>query len=302
MHIAERNTDLKGAILMRTHQEAVKKWRNELERLWKEQQKEVVMAIGEEQTRGFQQSLDSLNNALIHEQDDVDDHASNAYDSWVELTSEREQRAKRSTAGMHTLPRLPYAYDALEPYIDEKTMRIHHDKHHLSYVEGLNKAEKEMEKARKTNAYELLKHWEREAAFHGAGHYLHTLFWFTMKPNGGGKPKGSLAQQIAVDFGSFDQMKTHFSKAAEQVEGGGWAMLVWAPRAHKLEILQAEKHQNLSQQDQIPLLAIDVWEHAYYLKHQNEKKKYIEAWWNVVNWSEVEKRFNEAMKIKWDKY
>ncbi len=287
---------------MRTHQEAVQEWKTELERLWKEQQKEVVMAVGEEQTRGFRQSLERLNEALIRNQDDVDLHASNAYNSWVDLANEREHRKLRSTAGLHQLPELPYAYDALEPYIDEKTMRIHHDKHHLSYVEGLNKAEKEMEKARNTKAYELLKHWEREASFHGAGHYLHTLFWFTMTPNGGGRPKGSLLQQLVLDFGSFEQMKEHFSKAAEQVEGGGWALLVWAPRAHKLEILQAEKHQNLSQQDQIPLVAIDVWEHAYYLKHQNERKNYIQAWWNVVNWPQIEKRFNDAMKLKWEKY
>ncbi|MBP2001703.1 Fe-Mn family superoxide dismutase [Paenibacillus shirakamiensis] len=204
--------------------------------------------------------------------------------------------------GGHKLPPLPYAYNALEPYIDEKTMRIHHDKHHQSYVDGLNKAEKKLESSRKTGDFDLVKHWERELAFNGAGHYLHTIFWKIMGPSGGGKPDGSLAEQIRQDFGSFDAFKTQFSKAAEQVEGSGWAILVWSPRSHRLEILTAEKHQNLSQWDVIPLLTLDVWEHAYYLKHQNERKKYIEDWWNVVYWPEVAKRYVSARRIKWQPF
>ncbi|MFC4078198.1 superoxide dismutase [Salinithrix halophila] len=204
--------------------------------------------------------------------------------------------------GKHTLPPLPYPYDALEPHIDAKTMRLHHDEHHKSYVEGLNKAERMMARARRTGDFDLIKHWEREAAFNGAGHYLHTLFWETMSPQGGGKPTGKLASQIQRDFGGFDAFKKHFSAAAEKVEGGGWAILVWAPRAHHLEILQAEKHQNLSQWDVIPLLPLDVWEHAYYLKYPNKRKKYIQAWWNVVNWPEVSRRFQEARKVAWKPY
>lgn len=204
--------------------------------------------------------------------------------------------------GGHTLPPLPYAYDALEPYIDAKTMQLHHDIHHKSYVDGLNKAELEMQKARKTGDFSLIKHWEREAAFNGAGHYLHTLFWNIMTPKGGGKPSGALAAQIDRDFGSFEAFKKHFSQAAEKVEGGGWAILVWSPRSHRLEILQAEKHQNLSQWDVIPLLALDVWEHAYYLKYQNERGKYIDAWWNLVNWPHVNERFATARQVKWYPY
>ncbi|MGZ0039669.1 Fe-Mn family superoxide dismutase [Paenibacillus ottowii] len=204
--------------------------------------------------------------------------------------------------GGHRLPPLPYPYNALEPYIDEKTMRIHHDKHHLSYVNDLNKAEKKLEEARKTGDFDLVKHWERELAFNGAGHYLHTLFWTIMSPQGGGKPSGPLAEQIKKDFGSYDAFKKHFSSAAEKVEGGGWAILVWSPRAGRLEILQAEKHQNLTQWESIPLLAIDVWEHAYYLKHQNERNKYIEDWWHVVNWPEVEARYAQASKLRWQPF
>lgn len=204
--------------------------------------------------------------------------------------------------GEHTLPPLPYPYDALEPYIDRETMELHHNKHHKSYVDGLNKAEKEMQKARTSNNFDLIKHWEKEAAFNGAGHYLHTIFWNIMSPNSGGQPTGRLMREINQSFGSFDQFKKHFSEAANEVEGGGWAILVWSPRSRRLEILQAEKHQNLSQWDVVPLLVLDVWEHAYYLKYKNERKKYIDNWWNIVNWTEVEKRFNQAAKLKWEPY
>jgi len=201
--------------------------------------------------------------------------------------------------GGHKLPPLPYSYKALEPWIDEKTMRIHHDKHHLSYVEGLNTAEKKLEEARRTGNFDLVKHWERELAFNGAGHYLHTLFWNVMSPKGGGKPSGALLDEITRSFGSYDAFKKQFTEAAGKVEGGGWAILVWSPRSHRLEILTAEKHQNLSQWDVVPLLPLDVWEHAYYLKHQNDRAAYVRDWWNVVNWPYVAERFNKARQLQW---
>jgi superoxide dismutase len=201
--------------------------------------------------------------------------------------------------GGHVLPPLPYPYNALEPYIDEQTMHLHHDKHHQSYVDGLNKAEKALAEARHRNEFSLVKHWERELAFHGAGHYLHTIFWRAMAPQAGGRPTGQLARMIDRDFGSFEAFKNQFSKAAEDVEGGGWAILVWAPRAGRLQILTAEKHQNLSQWDVIPLLPLDVWEHAYYLKYQNRRPEYVKNWWNVVNWPFVAQRLAEALKVQW---
>ncbi|WP_270165309.1 Fe-Mn family superoxide dismutase [Paenibacillus sp. SYP-B4298] len=204
--------------------------------------------------------------------------------------------------GGHTLPPLPYAYNALEPYIDEETMRIHHDILHQNYVTNLNKAEKELEKARKTGNFDLVKHWERELAFNGAGHYLHTLFWETMSPQGGGAATGAIGEQIIRDFGSYEGFKKQFSQAAEKVEGGGWTILVWSPRSHRLEILQAEKHQNLSQWDVIPLLPLDVWEHAYFLKHQSKRADYIKDWWNVVNWPYVNERFLQASQLRWTPY
>ncbi|MEC0248834.1 superoxide dismutase [Paenibacillus chitinolyticus] len=204
--------------------------------------------------------------------------------------------------GGHKLPPLPYAYNALEPHIDEATMREHHDKHHKAYVDDLNKAEQMLAKARDSGDFDLVKHWERELAFNGAGHYLHTIFWNIMKPNGGGKAYGPIAAEINKSFGSFDRFKKQFTEAAKKVEGGGWAILVWSPRSHRLEILQAEKHQNLSQWDVIPLLVLDVWEHAYYLKHKSNRAKYIEDWWKVVNWDHVNERFEPASKLTWLPY
>lgn len=217
-------------------------------------------------------------------------------------STDERQPSGRVEIGGHRLPPLPYNYDALEPYIAEEIMRLHHQKHHQSYVDGLNKAEKMMAKARKTGDFDLIKHWEREAAFHGSGHYLHTIFWNIMKPKGGGQPSGALLKQINMDFGSFANFKKHFTEAANKVEGVGWAILVWAPRAHRLEILQSERHQLMTQWDTIPLLVLDVWEHAYYLQYKNNRKEYVANWWNIVNWNEVEKRFNAASNLRWQPY
>ena len=194
----------------------------------------------------------------------------------------------------HELPPLPYEYEALEPHIDAQTMKLHHDIHHLGYVKGLNNAEGKLAEARESGDMGLVKHWSRELAFHGSGHFLHSIFWPNMSPNGGGAPDGDLAAQINTDFGSFEAFQKHFSAAAAQVEGSGWALLVWNGEARKLEILQAEKHHDLTQWVVVPLLVIDVWEHAYYLKYQNKRPAYIEAWWNVVNWSNVAERFAAA--------
>lgn len=198
--------------------------------------------------------------------------------------------------GKHVLPPLPYAYNALEPHIDEQTMTLHHTKHHQGYVDGLNKAEEKLAEARESGDLSLIKHWEREAAFHGSGHYLHQIFWTNMSPNGGGEATGAIAEQINKDFGSFEKFKAHFTAASSQVEGGGWGLLVWSPAAQKLEILQSEKHQNLTQWGVVPLLVLDVWEHAYYLRYQNRRPEYVTAWWNVVNWDNVNERFAEAQK------
>lgn len=193
----------------------------------------------------------------------------------------------------YQLPELPYAYNALEPYYDEATVKLHHDAHHKAYVDGLNNAEGKLAEAREKGDFALIKHWERELAFHGSGHFLHSLFWQNMCPKGGGSAQGTLVERMTIDFGSYDNFKKQFSAAAVAVEGSGWALLVWNPAFAKLEILQAEKHQNLTQWGVIPLLTVDVWEHAYYLKYQNKRASWVEAWWNLVNWDDVFKRFDD---------
>lgn len=221
------------------------------------------------------------------------------------LMNSKENRIKADQSipiGKHTLPPLPYPYDSLKPVISEEIMRLHHDKHHQAYVDGLNKAEIMMQEARDANDYTLLKHWEREAAFHGSGHYLHTLFWEGMKPNGGGHPTGVLLKQIEKDFGDFPRFKKHFSEAAKLVEAVGWALLVWVPRARRLEILQSERHMILTQWDTVPILVLDVWEHAYYLQYKNNRAAYVGEWWKVVNWPHAEQRFMEAKKLIWKAY
>ena len=193
----------------------------------------------------------------------------------------------------HELPPLPYAYNALEPHIDEQTMKLHHDKHHLAYVTGLNNAETKLAESREKGDYSLVKHWEREAAFHGAGHFLHCIFWENMSPKGGGKPSGALSDAIASKFGSFDVFMKHFKAAGAAVEGSGWVLLVKNNMTKSLDILTAEKHQDLTQWVVTPLLVCDVWEHAYYLKYQNNRASYLEAFTNVINWDDVAKRFGQ---------
>ncbi|KOA21489.1 superoxide dismutase [Clostridium homopropionicum DSM 5847] len=196
---------------------------------------------------------------------------------------------------MFTLPQLPYSYNALEPYYDEETVKIHHDKHHQAYVDGLNKAETKLKEARESGDFALIKHWERELAFNGAGHILHTLFWENMIGNGS-QPSGKILEKITENFGDIETFKKQFSAAAAAVEGSGWCVLVWIPKFEKLEILQVEKHQDLTIWGSVPLLILDVWEHAYYLKYQNRRADFISAWWNIVNWDVVNERYLVAIK------
>ena len=178
----------------------------------------------------------------------------------------------------HVLPPLPYDYNALEPHIDEQTMRLHHDIHHKAYVDGLNAAEEKLAAARASGDFAAVQALERAVAFHGSGHFNHCIFWENMSPNGGGTPSGDLAAQIDKDFGSFEAFKGHFSAAAATVEGNGWGVPGWHPVAGRL--------------------MIDVWEHAYYLNYQNKRPAYVEAWWNVVNWANVSERFEQARSLQ----
>ena len=201
--------------------------------------------------------------------------------------------------GEYELPPLPYGYDALEPHIDEQTMRIHHGKHHQGYVNGLNKAMKKLQEIRDGDADAgLIKHWSRELSFHGAGHVNHTMLWESMAPageGGGGYAEGKLAERILRDFCSFEQMAAQFKAAAKAVEGSGWGWLVYEPTAGKLLVIQGEKQQDMMMTGVVPLLGVDVWEHAYYLKYQNERGKYLDAFMNVINWQEIARRYHAAI-------
>ena len=204
--------------------------------------------------------------------------------------------APAAAPGPFTLPPLPYAYDALEPFIDVRTMEIHHDKHHAAYVTNLNKAVAEFPDLGKKPIAALLADLNsvpekiRTAVRNqGGGHYNHTLFWQMMKKNGGGEPTGELGQAIAATFGNFTAFKEGLAKAALGQFGSGWAWLVLNGQQLKLEAT-ANQDTPLSA-GRTPLLGLDVWEHAYYLKYQNKRADYIAAWWNVVNWDFVAERY-----------
>jgi superoxide dismutase, Fe-Mn family len=199
--------------------------------------------------------------------------------------------------GQHQLPPLPYPYNALEPVISSTTLHYHHDIHHKTYVDDLNKVELKLVDARKNMDFELIKCLENELAFNGSGHILHSIYWTIMTSVGrGGQPGPQTLNQINSYFGSFNAFKEQFSNAAIKVQGSGWAILTWQPTWKRLEILQSEKHQNGTQWSGIPILVLDVWEHAYYLDYQNRRKDYVKAWWQLVNWNEVERRLLLAAK------
>jgi Fe-Mn family superoxide dismutase len=198
----------------------------------------------------------------------------------------------------YTLPRLPYAFDALEPYIDARTMEIHHDKHHQAYITNLNTALKTASGPQGKPIGELLadlaslpEEIRTAVRNNGGGHYNHTLFWQVMKPGGGGDPKGALASAIVKDLGGIAEFKTAFNKAATTRFGSGWAWLIKG-KDGKLAVTSTANQDNaIIDGTGTPLLGLDVWEHAYYLKYQNRRPDYIAAWWNTVNWDEVDRRF-----------
>ena len=200
--------------------------------------------------------------------------------------------------GKFELPALPYAYDALEPFIDNTTMEIHHTKHHNAYVTNLNAAVEGTDIAGKS-LEEICKNISKHPAAvrnNGGGHYNHSLFWTIMKKGGGGKPSAALGDAINAAFGSFDQFKEQFSKAGATRFGSGWAWL--AVQNGKLTVGSTPNQDNplmdVSDFKGMPILGLDVWEHAYYLKYQNRRPEYIEKWWNTINWEEVAKRFSHA--------
>jgi len=198
----------------------------------------------------------------------------------------------------HELPPLPYAFDALEPHIDAQTMQIHHDKHHAGYVNNLNKALDGHADLQGKSVEELLKginqvpeNIRTAVRNNGGGHANHTMFWAIMGPGAGGAPTGALGEAIASTFGGFDKFKELFNQAAATRFGSGWAWLVEA--GGKLAVESTANQDSPIMDGKKPIMGLDVWEHAYYLKYQNRRPDYINAWWNVVNWAAVAKRFGK---------
>ena len=200
----------------------------------------------------------------------------------------------------YELPPLPYAYNALDASIDEETMHLHHDKHHAAYVNNLNNAVQKYPEVAQKSPVELISNLSavpediRTAVRNnGGGHVNHTMFWSIMGPNGGGQPTGALADAINQAFGSFDNFKTQFNQAGATRFGSGWAWLSMEPNG-TLRVESTPNQDNPYAEGRIPIMGNDVWEHAYYLKYQNRRPDYLNAWWNTVNWSAVSSRYQQA--------
>ncbi len=186
---------------------------------------------------------------------------------------------------------LPYPIDALEPYYNKETLLIHFNTLYTGYVNKTNQTEEKLKQARKNNDFTNIKCLEKELSFQGSGAILHQLFFENMGPAIPTSPNIHLMEQINKDFGSFEVLKQQMTEAAKVVEASGWCLLVWVPMFNKLEVLQCEKHQNLTLWGCKPLLVLDMWEHSYFLQYKADRAEYIKAFWNIVNWNEVNKRF-----------
>jgi superoxide dismutase, Fe-Mn family len=194
----------------------------------------------------------------------------------------------------YVLPDLPYDYGALEPHISGQIMELHHDKHHQAYVTGANSALEQLAEARHAGQLGTVNLLEKNLAFNLAGHVNHSVFWPNMSPDGGGKPDGDLAAAIDEYFGSFDGFRAHFTAAALGIQGSRWAILAWDSLGQRLIIEQLYDHQGNLVAGSVPLLLLDMWEHAFYLQYRNVKADYVKAWWSVASWADVTRRFITA--------
>ena len=201
-------------------------------------------------------------------------------------------------AKFYVLPKLPYDYKDLAPYMSEEQLRIHHSKHHQAYVNGANAILQKLDKARKEGTELDIKSTLKELSWNIGGHLLHSLFWGNLAPagKGGGKPGGVLGDAIEREFGSFERFKKEFTQAAVSVEGSGWAALTFCRQTNRPIIMQIEKHNTNVYPMFGILMVLDVFEHAYYIDYKNERAKFVDAFWNIVNWDEVNKRLEETMK------
>jgi Fe-Mn family superoxide dismutase len=237
------------------------------------------------------QTLSEMNKVLAANQKDESlwPKADRHPETGLTILPQKRRKIMEQTK-LYELPPLPYAYDALEPYISEELLKLHHDKHHAGYVKSANAILTKMDKARADGTEFDTKATFKELSFQVGGNVLHTLFWKGMAPagkGGGGEPTGILATKLIEEYGSFARFKKLFSMTANSVEGSGWAALAFCKKTNRPFIMQVEKHNVNIYPNFRLLLALDVWEHAYYPDYKNERGKFVEAWWNLVNWKEA---------------
>ncbi|CAN5717552.1 superoxide dismutase [soil metagenome] len=197
----------------------------------------------------------------------------------------------------YTLPDLPYDYGALEPHLSADIIELHHDKHHAAYVKGANTAQEQLAEARGQGEFGPLTKLEKDLAFHTSGHLLHSLYWQNMSPDGGGEPDGELAGQVDQDLGGYAGLTGQMSAVVASVQGSGWAALSWDPLGQRLVVNQVLDHQDNVVAGSLPIFVIDAWEHAFYLQYKNVKADYVDAFWNVVNWTDVASRLGRVKGV-----
>ncbi len=201
-------------------------------------------------------------------------------------------------ADVYTLPDLPYDYSALEPHLSATLLELHHAKHHAAYVKGANTTLEKLANARTEDSFDTINQLQKNLAFHVSGHILHSVFWTNMSPDGGGKPEGDLAAAIDESLGSFEGFRQQLSEAATNVQGSGWGTLAWEPMAQRLVVEQVYDHQGNIGNGTVPLMVLDMWEHAYYLDYKNVKGDWVDAFWQIVAWPDVAKRFDRVRDLQ----
>ena len=197
----------------------------------------------------------------------------------------------------YTLPELPYDYAALEPHYDARLLELHHTKHHAAYVTGANAALEKLAEARAKDDFAAINPLAKSLAFNLSGHVLHSLFWKNLSPNGGGAPEAELGAAIREYFGSFEGMQGQLTEAAQSIQGSGWGALAWEPLGKQLVVEQVYDHQGNIGNGTIPLLVLDMWEHAYYLQYKNAKADWVKAYWKLVNWEDVGERLRSVRPL-----
>ena len=209
----------------------------------------------------------------------------------------KQRQSKGGNLSTYTLPDLGYEYSDLEPCVSAEALELHHDKHHRAYVDGANVTLNDLGEARKTGDYSTLNQLQRNLAFHVSGHVLHSMLWNVMAPNAGSKPGPYLTQAIEKSFGSFDNMIKQMSECALGVQGSGWASLAWDPVSRRLLVEQVHDHHGNIGNASLPVLVLDMWEHAYYLQYRNDKARWVSAFWEIVNWADVTERLRSVSQV-----